>query len=275
MTVSVEYAGFSGGNRPSPKIWGDCPWRQIAIGQRAGVILHDDFTNLSQHITDQVVQQYASYIDTGVTITQLAGVVGGQAEIAGNDVDNDEGVLATHGPIVEVNDTVGSKFKMWFEARVSKASIADNALAMFIGLAFDHGSGVSVAQTGCLTDDDGALGAFSFLGFHVDQANGDAIDFVYKAEGQSAVVVKAGIQVPVINTFYKLGMKYDPEKPGSKQIALFVDGVRNGTYVTSTQIAAVTFPDAEPLGLAWCTKVGTNAAIVKAQLDWWRVAQVR
>lgn len=173
---------------PSPAIWANCPVLEILERPGSGVHFFDDFLNLSQHVSDQSVQTYDSYIDTGVTIKQLAGVDYGVAEMAGNDADNDEGVLSGHGPIVNIQD-VGASGKLWFECRWKKASVSDNAHAAFMGLAFDHGDGVSIAKTLALTDDDGALGAFSYLGFHVDQADGDALDFVYKAEGQSAVVV--------------------------------------------------------------------------------------
>jgi hypothetical protein len=265
------------GTGPSPALWGDAPrieeyWTHPSIGYH----WWDDFENFADHVSDQDVQRYASYIDTGVTFKQLTGTagVGGAIELAGNDADNDEGVLSTHGPAFMVSDTAAQAKKLWFEARFKKASIANNALAIFLGLAFDHGSSEKLSKTLCLTDDDGALGAFSYLGFHVDQANGDAIDAVYKAEGQAQTVNKAGIHVPVADTYVKLGLKYDPLASAAKRIKWYVDGVEQSTYVTATQIAAATFPDAEPLALVWCGKVGTGAES-KAQMSWWRAFQSR
>ena len=272
FTPLVKYSGKNDDRGPSPIIWSDLP-RDIQ-DPNVGFELFDDFVNFSQHISDQDTQQYASYIDTGVTIKQKAGVVGGQIEIAGNDADNDEGVLSTHGPLVQVSDTAGDDRKLWFEARFSKASIANNGLGFFLGLAFDHGSSVPVSNTLALTDDDANLGAFSYIGFHCDQADGDAIDFVYKAEGGAQTVAIAGVQVPVADTFYKFGFTYDPKAETAKRIKVYVDGTEQTTYVTGTNIAAATFPDAEPLGLVLVTKVGTGSAAVASQLDWWRVAQL-
>jgi|TARA_R100000049_G_scaffold4499_1_gene10248 hypothetical protein len=271
FTPLVQYKGKNDDRGPSPSLWADLP-RDIQ-DPNVGFEFFDDFVNVSKHITDQDTQQYASYIDTGVTLTQLAGVVGGQLEIAGNDADNDEGVLSTHGPLAQVSDTAGNDRKLWFEARFSKASIADNGLGFFLGLAFDHGSSVPISGTLALTDDDANLGAFSYIGFHCDQADGDAIDFVYKAEGGAQTVAIAGVQVPAADTFYKFGFKYDPSALTSKRIAVYVDGTEQTTYVTGTDIAAATFPDAEPLGLVLATKVGA-ASEVKSQLDWWKVAQL-
>lgn len=257
----------------SPAIWADCPIANLIEGSVDGFFFFDDFINFSDHITDQDTQQYASYIDTGVTIKQLAGVSYGQVEIAGNDADNDEGVLTFHGPIANIQDARASK-KLWFEARWKKASVADNALASFIGLGFDHGNGVPLSKTLCLTDDAGALGAFSFLGFHVDQADGDALDFVYKADGQSAVVKIAGVQALAAATWYKLGFVYDPDAPAANRIKIFVDNVEQTTYVTETNLATATFPDNEWMSPVWCAKVGTGSAEVKSQLDWWTLAQL-
>ena len=271
FTPLVQYKGKNDDRGPSPNIWADLP-RDIQ-DPNVGFELFDDFTNFSQHISDQDTQQYASYIDTGVTLKQLPGVVGGQVQVAGNDADNDEGVLSTHGPLAQVSDTAGDDRKLWFEARIKKASVANNGVSFFIGLAFDHGSSVPLSAAEALVDNTGALGAFSYIGFHVDAADGDALNFVYKAEGQSQVDHIAGVQALAADTFYKVGFKYDPKADTSKRIAVYVDGTEQTTYVTGTNIAAATFPDAEPLGLCLATKVGA-AAEVKVTMDWWKVAQL-
>ncbi len=278
----VEYTGDTGGTGPSPAIWADCPILEMMMNPGKGYFFQDDFLNVSDHISDQSVQRYDTFINTGVTGIQRAGVaaptfggVGGVIEIAGNDTDEDQFVMSTHGPAFVVSDTVANSRKLWFEARFSKASIGNDALAFFLGLAFDHGASVTVAKTMCLTNTDANLGAFSYLGFHVDQAAGATMDAVYMAESNSQTVNVAGIQTMVADTYYRVGFKYDPDAPVTRRIKWFIDGVEDNTYVTATQIAAATFPDAEPLALVLATKVGTNAAEVKSQMDWWRCAQLR
>lgn len=272
----ITYAGDVGGVGPSYVIWGDCPVAEIALDPNVGVGFFDDFVGVPQFTDNDTsyFNGYAGYVDTGTTFKPQAGVVGGIIEVANNDADNDEAVLSVNAPAFQVSDTDGDDLSLWFEARVKRASIADNACAMFVGLAWDHGNGVSVAKTLCLTDNDGALGAFSFLGFHVDAANGDAIDFVYKADSQTAAVLIAGVDVPVADTFAKLGFRYDPSADTAKRITIFVDGVEQSTYVTGTIIEAVTFPDAEPMAPTWAAKTGSTAAS-KAQMDWIRCYQMR
>lgn len=264
----------------SPNIWGDCPLEAIQNGTVIGRLFQDDFTGIVPNTSAGVgataglgTAGYLFYGDTGVTVKAQAGVEEGVLEVAGNDADNDESVMSTGSPSFIVSDTAADAKKLWFEARVKKASVADNACAMFVGLGWDHGDGVSVAKTLCLTDDDANLGAFSFLGFHVDQANGDSIDFVYKAEGQAQTVKISGLDVVVADTFMKLGFVYDPEAPATKRIKVFLNNVEQSTYVTSTNIATATFPDAEPMAMVWAAKVGA-AAESKAQMDWWRAAQL-
>lgn len=256
----------------SQAIWGDCPVAAIKEGSIPGVIVEDDFENFAQHISDQDTQKYSSYIDTGVTIKQLAGVDYGVIEIAGNDADNDEGVLSGYAPVFNIQDAKASG-QLWYETRWKKASVADNALASFMGLAYDFGDGVPVSKTLCLTDDDGALGAFSFIGFHVDQADGDALDFVYKAEGQTAVVKIAGVQALAADTWYKLGFVYNPRAIADERIKIYINGAMQSTYVTETNIATATFPDNEGLAPVWAAKVGA-AAEVKSQMDWFRCIQL-
>ena len=258
----------------SAAIWGDCPLEAIRNGRVGGIIIEDDFEStlsISAGAGDTLAG-YLAYGDTGVTMAAQAGVAGGVIECAGNDADNDEGVLSTGSPAFMISDAAPKK--LWYEARIKKASIADNACALFNGLAWDHGAGVSVAKTLCLTDDDANLGAFSYLGFHVDQANGDAMDFVYRAEGQAQTVKIAGVHVPVADTYVKVGFVYDPQADDAKKIKVFINNVEQSTYVTATNIATATFPDAEPMGMAWAVKVGA-AAESKAQMDWWRCVQER
>ena len=264
---------------PSPNIWGGVPIEMIRNRTKLGTFFDDDFdvhcpntdAGLFEGAGESPGKGYCFYGDTGVTSKAQAGVVGGVLEIAGNAADNDEFVMSGGAPSFNISDTAADAMPVCFEGRIKKASIADNACAFFLGLAWDHGDGVSVAKTVCLTDDDGALGAFSFIGFHVDQANGDAVDFVVKAEGQAQTVIKAGVEVPVADTWMKLGFMHDPDFDTTKRIKLFVNNVEQSTYVTATQIATATFPDAEPLAPVFAVKVGA-AAESKAQIDWWRGA---
>lgn len=288
----MQKIGYDGAptTGPSPQMWHDCPYDEIDSDMGKGYGFKDDFVNFSDHISDQSVQTYDTYIDTGVQMTARKGVaapflpgggVGGILLVDGNNADNDESVLSTFGAPFIVTDDVDATAapvarKLWFECRIALESVANNELGWFVGLAHDFGSSVSVAKTLCLTDDDANLGAFSFLGFHADLADGNAIDAVYKSESGSQTVNIAGAQVPVVDTWYKLGFVFDPGAPTTERIAWYVDGVKQTTFVTGTQIAAAAFPDLEPMAMVLGTKNGDGgSAAHEFYMDWWQCYQIR
>lgn len=273
---------------PTYDLWHDCKIPEIDADMNVGYGHGDNFTNCPRTNTGasgtiglSPGKGYCFFGDTDVLGmaepqgTEGTDALGGVMEVSVNDSDNDEFVMSTGSPTFMVTDTNAYKKKLRFECRVKRASIADNACGMFVGLAWDHGAGVPVAKTLCLTDDDMALGAFSYLGFHVDAADGDAINFVYKAEGQAQTDAIAGIVVPVADTYNKLGFVYDPFESADKRITCWIDGAPyKTTYITETNIAAATFPDAEPMAMVWCVKTGAAAASL-AQMSFWQCYQDR
>ena len=290
MTNVIQYRDPTDTTRhPSPIVWGDCPWMEIQaqVAQGAGgYSFWDDFigapntaAGLSAAIGLSDGGPYLFYGDTGVLIktqpsTTEGDAIGGVLQMSVNDSDNDEGSVSTGSPAFIVSDTAAYAKKLWFEARIKSATVANDGVAQFIGLAWDHDSQVSVAGADALTNTDGALGAMSFLGFHVDAADGDSWDFVYRAEGQAQTVLISGVDVAVADTYAKFGFVYDPGAVDAKKIKVFVDGAEQSTYGTATNLAAATFPDAEAMAPTWATKVGTGSAPVLCSLDWWRVAQL-
>lgn len=273
----IQYKGYTAGLGPSPAIWADCPVLEMILDPAIGYHFFDDFLNFSDHISGQNVQQYASYIDVGVTIKSLATAVGGVIQIAGNDADNDEGSITTGGNagvVGVISDTAAAARKLWFEARIrSVTTVANEGIGFFLGLA---GEGLAAADT---LDDDttDVVATKSFIGFNNLVADGDSLDFLYQAVADSAPQRPTGLQecqLMVADTWYKLGFVYDPDAPADSRIKVFVDGTEQATKITATNIAAATFPDAEEMALLLATKVGT-ASECKFDMDWWRFAQLR
>lgn len=285
IDLKVDYVADEGPSSafPTNTIWADCPVFEMMVDKTEGFHFHDDFMNATKSVAGATGAAsggaglgYNVYGDAGVTIGAESSATEGNGmalAISANDADNDEGIISTGSPAFLVSDTAAfANRKLWFEARIKKASVADNGVSQFIGLAWDDGAGTSIAAAEALVDDTGALGAFSYLGFHQDAANGDSWDFVYKAEGQAQTVAISGVDVIVADTYAKLGFVFDPSASAGKRITVYVDGVAQATGVSDTNIAAVTFPDGEGMGMAWATKVGAAAAVV-CTLDWWRAAQ--
>ena len=210
---------------------------------------------------------YTTYQDTGVLIQgedTAADQHFGGLSISVMDTDNDEGIIQlTNDPFV-ISDTAAEEFGLAFEVRVKKSTIADNGCAMFSGLA-----ATAYAVTGGLTDDAGAMKDHSHIGFHVDAAAGEAVDFVYTLAGQADTIKIAGVDTMVADTFVKLGFLYLPQRNGSKRIAVFVNGKEQSTYVTATNIAASGFPDSIEMAPAFGAKANSSTT-VDASCSWMR-----
>ena len=282
MRRNVDYIQSSNAlDQPSPIIWADCPLSQYLArhGDAANAVYFGDrfeaFPNASAPAT-AAHGKWEAYGDTGVVIgpdkDETLGI-GPVCKISGNDADNDEGNISGPSNCFRISDTGGELGKLWFECRLRKASVADNGLALFAGLGWDLTNNVSLAKADALVDNTGAIGAFSMIGFHVDHANGDSVDFVYRADGQAATVPIAGLKAIAADTFYNLGFVYDPQEVDAKKIKVYVDGVEDDTYVTATDIAAATFPDDEWMAPCYLTKVGA-AAEVKNYLKFMEVFQL-
>lgn len=271
----VSYRGSGdNGHRLSDSIWrrhGVPELTEILNGQVDGWVLEDDFLDCPTFATTVVQKGYLTYQDTGVTMQSATGATGqgGVLEVAGNDADNDEGSIVANplGAPFIISDTAAEEYGLAAEFRIKKASIADNALSFFIGLSEE-----ATAAANALVDDTGVVADKDHIGFSCVAAAGETVNWVYKKAGQTAQTALAAAHTLVADTYVKLGFLYLPTRKASKRIACFVNGVEQSTYITSTNIAAATFPDGEELTFHFATKVGA-AAESKAQLDRFRIMQ--
>lgn len=258
----------------SPKLWKDFPFLEAAQRPDRCKLIFDDFTNCPVFASTVSQRGYYTYQDTGVTMKGLATAGNiGVLEVAGNDADNDEGVLVTGGNATGdflISDTSGDDLLLVFECRLKKASVGDNGSAFFIGLC-EEASGAAEA----LVNDTGAAADKDRIGFSVIHSAGEEVNAVYKKAGQTQQTNYAAITAMVADTYVKLGFVYNPGDPNGRLIRWFVDGVeKKDYYVTAANIAAATFPDGEELAMQFATKVGTDMAESKLQLDWWACGQV-
>ena len=184
--------------------------------------------------------------------------------------DNDESYLVGGGNTGAVGSIASSGGKLLaFEASIRKSSVDNDAIAFFCGLA---APGSAVAAT--LTDDDALLADISAIGFRVLQDDGDSLDVVYRKSGQAIQNVKDALQAVAADTYYKLGILFDPDATASKKVTFYVDGVDTGYYITGTQLAAATFPDGVGLNFLIGSKLG-DANAESMGIRWVKFGQIR
>jgi len=254
---------------PSLSIWNDCPTKEIAHNPAAGYHFFDDFIGFPPFAeADDVGSNFGSNYfgggSDGVTLAQLADTDFGQIQVAANDADNDGHVLV-HGNAAGFA-RLSTSDRMWFEARISKASIADNAMGFFIGLCE-----ITVPPTSVITlqdDDTDPDLSEDFVGFNCLAADGDVVECIYQEGGATLVNVGDANTAIAAATFYKFGMTWNGAEGRGGVLRYFLDGkVVQTLNVTS----ALSFPDANHLAMIWATKTGAAAAVL-SQMDWWRVA---
>jgi len=267
MNTKVKY-GVDEGEGLSPSLWGKIGLDEFLLaGNNEGLAKFDDFYDGVTFATTVAQNGFVTYQDTGVTIKGLTTSYTGELQIAGNDADNDEGSIQGPGggvcPAAIISTTAGSEYETMFEARVKKASIADDACAIFCGLATIGGASADI-----LADDTGALkAAHSFVGFQTLHAAGEVLVAQYQKTGETAVSVAATAATLVADTYVKLGLHFD----GDHTLRYYVDGEIVGTVDVA---AATVFPEDIALAPLLATKVGA-AAESKVTMDWMCIARRR
>jgi hypothetical protein len=277
LFVPQLFTGHRGANTSglSPRLWAKVYGSIMAPdgGDRL-VWASDDFLTLMSADTASDLlseQNYTTVADANCTITQLADESGGVLALTSDGTDEDEiwvsGGDGTGG-LGFISDTAGADFLTVFEARFKVSTIADKAMSTFVGLA---SPGLGAVET--KVDATGALKADkAFIGFDT-LLDGDGLDFVYQAASQTVQTKIADAHTLVADDFVKAGFIYDPSASASKRIKVFINNVEQSTYVTATDIAAATFPDAEILTFLAGFK-NTTAVASELALDWWAFAQL-
>jgi len=277
------YTGHRAANTSglSPRLWGRVSGSMMASdGNKRLVLVGDDFSAIhtAGTLTDLISEHpYLICADdtSNHSVVGAADEKGGvlQLKIDAAAAANEEiGIELGDGTgqLGQISDTAGDAHLTAFECCLKVSTITDGKLAMLAGLV---GPGSVDGDT--LTDTSGIPTAANHgIGFNIKADDGNAIDFFYEAAGQTRVDVIEGIEVPAADTLVKLGFIYDPDAIPAKRITVYVNNIEQGTYVTATQIAAATFPDAEALTFAFAMKGIAGSTALEAGIDWWAFAQL-
>ena len=260
--VGYEAASSVVSSRPSPIIWADCPVIAMLKDPAKGFHVFEDFLSPEAGATTVAGHRFYSYLDTGSTLV-LADDEKGALEFGSDATDNDRTTIITGnnttGCITPANN---SKKKWWFEARFKVNTITTDDISLFIGLTEEG----QAADTKPLADGTGVVNDIDHVGFRIAADDGAALDFVWNLSGQTAQET-ASVQTVVADTYYRVGMKYEPN---DNKVHVYVDGVenKNAAFLMSHASAP-----ADCLAVCLTLQVQGGAANTdKMTVDWVRFA---
>lgn len=280
MGDMIRPAALNSSRQLSPSLWGGCRLHDFAATLE-GIVLLDDFVNTPVFATTVAQAGWYPFQDSGALIQGIPTEVGGVLRFSTSATDNDQASLCSDGNTgAAVKIATAAQKRLWFETRLRIAQLAETGI--FVGLTEE----ALCADNGILADNTGAAADKDFIGFHVPMhATLADMDIRFnKASGGGITTVKNNAQVMVANTWYKFGMRYDPEHNG--KLTFFINGVEvayvnnitGGTNVqtddgtTKTSVALTKFPDGEELCVSIHIKAG-EAGDKIMDVDWVALAQ--
>ncbi len=281
---TMKYAGNLGpaltNRAPSPAIWKDCPWRDIAEGVRNGVIFYDDFQDfplIGTQTTEIGHGKYKVFATTGSSVSRVSAVnsvelAGGALRLA-TDTDNDSATIAQSYPTYLMSGLKTNSGKLWFECCFARKSLLTNMAAGFIG--FAEVEQWTLATGVPFNGGDAITNAASAIGFRLEEDGLGVIDTVYSDRATSFTNIgDAESTLTAAFAFIKLGMRYDPADVDGKAVRFFANNVELPTALSTSALVALTNLDANALGLIWSMCADSAGTAAEDYLKWWRVAQV-
>lgn len=247
----------------SPGLWGNCPWDGIRSGIVDGIAFEDDFITgpLVAAGAQALYGNYHGFASTGGSGAD-AGVQFGALTLS-SDGDDEGASLAAAIASLQITKAAGD---LWFEARVKSSTITDTKHGFFIGLidAATLSATVPIAADGTLADQN-------LVGFHRLEGDGDKLDTYYKADGVTAVAVKADAVTLVADTYVRVGMRFSHE---TGKLYFYADGAELPDTKTIPNATGTDFPADAILRPIFAVLNATGTTPGSSTIDWWAWAQL-
>lgn len=250
---------------PSPALWGAFDKANLLQPGRA-VHMFEDFIQVPTIAAGAMATLYGGlkgFASTG-GLASVAAVPGGALTFSSDGDDEGASIGTYHFPFIITNGTYGDLF---FEARIKTSTITDTKHNIFLGLMASASLTVDIP----IVSTTDALADYDMIGFHRLAGDGDYVDTVFKASGQTAATVGANAKVLVADTWVKLGFRYDSK---NNTVRFYADGVELTDYVTSALVDGATFPNDVLMGPVFAVLNATGTTPGNSTIDWWRVAQI-
>jgi hypothetical protein len=272
------------GSKLSPRLWQRLVESQLtADGRAPGVFLFDDFDSFPVLTLTTAAGQlqppngYHAFIEADATVGRIGPRADAPSAIElltstdtadGADHVTCLGTGGNAGVLGVIDDSAPRLLICEFRIRLNSITDADGSV--FVGLGEE---GLCATMTPLAAASPQAVSDDDIIGFFIGEADNDSLDFVYRKNGQAIQTVLTYGTALVADTWYNLGFVFDPLAPASKRIAVFVDNVEQTTYVTATNIAAATFPDAEELAMYAAIQGSADNDPQKFDMDLWAFYQ--
>lgn len=294
----------------SPALWSSCPWNEYKADPSKGMTFEEDFLMTGNATMSSAlaasIGQWSMYGYAGAQIND--GQKEGGVTILSSDGDQ-EGLtlLSSAGSHrLVTTSTLALNQKMWFEAKVSRSSVATTKGEFFVGLmAPTLSSGLPAAAQPITVTDDTLMTAGDLFGFHCCSSTGTrggmtevAVAFclasgtVNYPTNLTTLLASTGQAVLVANAFVRLGFLFDPDAPvrrvtaatarqtaGTMRKALirfYVNGLEHPTFLTYEDVQNATATQAFPTSfmapvISHMNTTGSSPATTSA--DWLYTAQ--
>jgi hypothetical protein len=248
---------------PSPGLWADCPLEEI---NRFGIgyEVYEQFTMFTPKAAGAhavLGNGFVAFADTGGSIVDA--LIPGGGLTFSSDGDDEGASLACDQTPFNITQNGG---KLWFELAFATSTIANTKHGILAGL-MDAQTLTNIVPITA----GGAIADINMVGFHRLEADGDKMDTVYKADGITAVTVKADGLTLVADAYMKVGGKYDPS---TKLLTYYADGVALPDTKTIPNATGDDFPADVTMGLFFAILNATAITPGNSILRWWRCVQL-
>ncbi len=217
----------------SAAIWGNFPFATAYSAPWRAHFEYENFREFPMPATNQTTEagRWSIFLSDGATITDPAIADHSAAKFL-SDGDNEAAVLCRKNAGIRITKNSGRIVA--YESRLKVSTISDSKNGLFVGL-FEPLTPTATSHIG----DDGAMVDKNFIGFHRLEGDGDKIDIVYKADGQTQQSFADALTL-VADTFVRVGFLFD----GKQTLKFFLDGALYSTAtLDATDLDAATFPD--------------------------------
>lgn len=264
----------------TPAIWSSCPWNEFRGDPSKGMTFSEDFLMTGNATMSSAlaasIGQWSMYGYAGAQVND-AQKEGGVATLSSDGDQEGLALISSTGSFRMVTtSTLALNQKMWFEAKVSRSSVATAKGEFFVGLmAPTLASGLPAAAQPITVTDDTLMTAGDLFGFHCNSSTGVrggmtevAVAFgltsgtVNYPTNLTTLLASTGQAVLVANAFVRLGFIFDPDGPvrrvtaatarqtaGSMRKALirfYVNGLEHPTFLTYEDVQNATAAQAFP-----------------------------